>query len=494
MAAIFLVSLFCLAIAYVAYYYWWVGKYPKGPTPIPLVGNILTFDFENSHTYLQELSKQYGDVFTIFIPQPTVCVMTYEGMKDAFVTKGDDYLGRSGLFPDDIFQCIKNGGIVFSEGDDWRDARRTSLHILRDYGMGSQQMDFQVRASMEDCLCHLREMCAGDTPVNFRWPLQLFVGNVISNVLFGLRYKYTDCEEVKKFCHLLTGEFVDMKENKYIFLPRLIPGFEKVPYFGHKASGQFKDMADQMYELVERYVKVALKGYDPMVEADNFCQSYYQRKMKEGTYDEKKLLNICMDFYIAGMETTSTTLRWAILFLTEHQDVQDKMRAEIESVLGHNSPTLGDKSKLPYCNAVINEVQRKANIVSNNAIHRTTKDTSVLNHFVPANSLIIAHIYNINASSSVFVNPEKFSPERFLEEDGIKTKKEVAEQLVPFSLGKRQCAGEGLARLELFLCMTTLVQSFKLEKHPDHPLDFKPINGVVLLPRDPEVTITPLKF
>ncbi|CAI4224652.1 unnamed protein product [Auanema sp. JU1783] len=494
MAAAIILTLFALVIAYVFYYYWNVSKYPRGPRPLPLLGNLLSFEFKDSHGYLQKLSETYGDVFTIFLPDPTICIMSYEGIKDAFVTRADDYVGRPGGYPDNLFQCKENGGIIFSQGEEWKDERRTSLHILRDFGMGKNEMEIQVRASMDDCVQHVKSLCAGNKPVNFRWPLQLFVSNVITNVLTSIRCKYSDSDNLKYFCNLLTEEFMKMKENKLIFFPRLIPGFEKLPYLGHKAVGHLRSLTKKMYDYVEKDMKSALEGYDESMEPENFCQSYYQKKMREGTYKEENLLNVCMDFYLAGMETTSTTLRWSILYLAKHQDVQNKMRAEIEATIGHNFPTLADKPRLPYSNAVINEIQRKANIISMNVVHRAVRDTSVLKHSIPANSLVIAQIHEVLRASKVFVDSDKFMPERFLEEDGKTTRKDVLEQLVPFSMGKRQCAGEGLARLELFLGAVSLVQNFKLEEHPDHPITLEPINAGVLLPQDQDIIVTPLVY
>ncbi|KHJ74959.1 hypothetical protein OESDEN_25425, partial [Oesophagostomum dentatum] len=81
--------------------------------------------------------------------------MDLEGIKEAFVKKGDEFSGRTGLFPDTLFQFSENTGIVFSEGENWKEQRRTSLHILRDFGMGRNLMEEQVLLSAQDFLAHL---------------------------------------------------------------------------------------------------------------------------------------------------------------------------------------------------------------------------------------------------------------------------------------------------------------------------------------------------
>ena len=69
------------------------------------------------------------------------------------------------------------------------------------------------------------------------------------------------------------------------------------------------------------------------------------------------------DFFVAGSETTATTLRWAALFLVRNPEVQSKMRQEIERIVGSGRfPSMEDKPKMPYCEAVILETQRLGNI------------------------------------------------------------------------------------------------------------------------------------
>ncbi|GMS94476.1 hypothetical protein PENTCL1PPCAC_16651, partial [Pristionchus entomophagus] len=78
--------------------------------------------------------------------------------------------------------------------------------------------------------------------------------------------------------------------------------------------------------------------------------------------------------------------------------------------------------------------------------HRTTVDTEIGGHKVPANTVVNGDFYQMMKSDSVFEEPERFWPERYLAEDGITLRKELVERTIPFGIGKRQCAGEGLAR------------------------------------------------
>ncbi|KHJ89647.1 hypothetical protein OESDEN_10523 [Oesophagostomum dentatum] len=95
---------------------------------------------------------------------------------------------------------------------------------------------------------------------------------------------------------------------------------------------------------------------------------------------------------------------------------------------------------MPYTNAAIHEIQRCANIVPLNVNHKTTKDTSVGSHPIPANTFIIGHIQHVMARSPVYKDSKEFRPERFLMADGVTPNKVTVEQMCPSLLAKGKCA------------------------------------------------------
>ncbi|EPB77226.1 unspecific monooxygenase [Ancylostoma ceylanicum] len=376
-------------------------------------------DFRRLHMQIADYTKIYGNVFTLWLPKPHVVITDYEGIKEAFAKKGDDFSGRSAIFPQIVFQNVENGGVIFSQGENWKEQRRISLHILRDFGMGKNLMEEQVLLSAQEFLAHLASI-KNKEEIDLRTPIQV-------------------------------------KKN--------------------------------ITEDVER----CLKTYNPDQEPECFVQAYYQRMQTNPNLDYDNLLNVCMDFFLAGMETTTTTLRWGTLILAEHIDIQEKIREEIFSVLGADGrPSTSLRNRLPYTNAAIQEIQRYANIIPLNVIHRTVKDTSVESIPIPGDTLVIGHIQHVMAHSPVYKDANEFRPERFLMEDGITPNKEAVEQLCPFSVGKRQCAGEGLAKVELFIGLITLLQNYKIEPVKGRQVDLEPIFASVLLPKQQPLRLTPV--
>ncbi|VDO79663.1 unnamed protein product [Haemonchus placei] len=305
--------------------------------------------------------------------------------------------------------------------------------------MGKNLMEEQVLLSAQDFLAHLSSIKNKDE-ICLREPIQVFIGNIINKTLYGFSYEY--------------------------------------------------DKSDRMMK--------AAKELNALIEGMN--------------YDN--LLNVCMDFYTAGMETTTTTLRWATLLFATHPEEQvkhpltkhylvvvivfviiisnyskEKVREEILRVVGpEGKPTSSDRQKMPYTNATIQEIQRWANILPMNVVHRTVRDTSVKGVKIPADTHVLGEIHQILAHSPVFKDGHEFRPERFLMEDGVTPNKEAVDHLCPFSMGKRQCAGEALARVELFVGVVSLLQNYRvrlfdIEPSKGRKVDLEPIFGGILLPK-----------
>ncbi|GMT20774.1 hypothetical protein PFISCL1PPCAC_12071 [Pristionchus fissidentatus] len=481
---VIILPLLLLLAVYIYKYYENVRRYPKGPMPYPLIGNLGQFDAHRLHIYFEECQSKYGDVFTVWTPCPMVVLMSYSTIKEALVTKGDDLVGRMGRYPDDLFMTTENGGVIFSQGDNWREQRRTAIQIMRDFGMGKNVMEAQVKASMHECMKHL-DSIKDKSRVDFRWPLQILVANVINEVMYGFHYTYDDCKRLMTLSDGLANMMETMRKNIMVFVVMQFPSLAEFPWIGWNGKGQYKVAVNKMHDHIREDVARCEKTFDDHSEPDCFVHAYMQRMKKNNTYlNEKQMVNVCSDFFLAGMETTSTTLRWAMLLMAKNLHVQDKIRAEIHSVLGKTGEVaMSDRPRLPYTAAAVTELQRVANILPMNVIHRTVNDTKVDGHSIPNDTLVMAQIHNVMKRGEIFEDADQFKPERFLMEDGKTPNKETLEHVIPFSMGKRMCAGEGLARMELFLGLAMILQKYRILPPKEGALDLSPIEGTIFLPK-----------
>jgi len=190
-------------------------------------------------------------------------------------------------------------------------------------------------------------------------------------------------------------------------------------------------------------------------------------KAMESFYSMKQLLSMCRDMWIAGQETTSNTLSWGLIYLMLDQDLQAKLHEELDSVIGSDRLiTMDDKPNLHYTSAVVNEIQRIANLVPMNVRHTIIRDVTINGYYIPKGTSIIPQLSVVLYDDKIFPNHDKFDPSRFLDKNG---KWKRVDELIPFSIGKRQCLGEGLARMELFLFAANIFNQFKLKNVPNKP-------------------------
>ncbi|XP_039510002.1 cytochrome P450 2C8-like isoform X2 [Pimephales promelas] len=393
---------------------------PPGPLALPLIGNLPMIDKRAPFKSFMQWSKTYGPVMTVYLgPQRMVVLVGYDTVKEALVDQADDFAPR-GPIPF-LNRVVKGYGLIVSNGERWRQLRRFTLTTLRDFGMGRKRMEQWIQEESEHLLKSFEE--TRSKPVDPVFFMSRAVSNVICSLVFGQRFDYDD----KSFLHLLQ------------IISRLVR-FVSSPW------GQEKDNLDTEFH-------------------------------------KNNLMATVLNLFVAGTETTSTTLRYALMLLIKHPHIQGQMQREIDRVIGRNRvPTMEDKKSLPFTDAVIHEVQRFLDIVPLNIPHYAMEDITFRGYLIPKDTVIIPMLHSVLRDEVQWETPWTFNPEHFLDANG-NFKKNPA--FIPFSAGKRSCVGESLARMELFLFIVSLLQKFSFSS-PQGPDGIDPspeLSSFVNMPR-----------
>ncbi len=145
---------------------------------------------------------------------------------------------------------------------------------------------------------------------------------------------------------------------------------------------------------------------------------------------------------------------------------------------------------MPYSEAVISEILRITSAAPITVPHTTTSDLVFHGYHIPIGTLLIANLYAVHHDPNIWVDPENFRPERFLNED--KTKFVSNDALIAFGEGRRKCIAETFVKDILFLFVTSLFQQFNILPNPNkkEKVNFEPGLGFILGPKPFKVLIT----
>nr|XP_009933374.1 PREDICTED: cytochrome P450 2C5-like [Opisthocomus hoazin] len=432
------------------------SQLPPGPAPWPVLGNLWQKDILPLYRTYEKVREELA-VLGLGV-KPAVVLCGYEVVKDALLGHYEEFGGRPEIPL--LMQLSKDYGFVSHDEEKWRELRRFTLSTLRDFGMGKSSMSWRVQQEAQ----HLVDLLAKLRGNAFE-PMTMFrhaAANVICSVVFGSRYSYSD----KAFLELLNmiGNYISF------FLSPIAMVYNTFPNIMHHLPGPHKkalDECEKLKDYIREKVELHKLTLDPSCPRDYIdCFLMKAEKEKRSIYSNEDLVMSVFDLFGAGTVTTSNSLVFFLLILAKYPHIQAKVQEEIDAVVGPGRvPSTEDKLRMPYTNAVIHEMQRFHKSRTENFPRMTTQDVVFRGHTIPKGTAVIPVYSSVHMDPTQWENPKEVDPGHFLDGKGEFRKRDA---FMPFSAGKRVCPGEALARIELFLFLTTLLQNFTFQLAVEH--------------------------
>ncbi|KAL0926821.1 hypothetical protein M5K25_003072 [Dendrobium thyrsiflorum] len=441
------------------------------------------------HQSLAQLSAQHGQILLCsFGIRPVLVVSSASLAEECFTTNDLSFANRPKL-PSTRLSTYNHTSLGSAPyGPQWRDMRRiATIEVLSGHRLSFFSA---VRADEAQALAHrlfLDTTLEDFTRVELRSRLFGLAMNVMMKMMFGKRYygEESGDGEARRFRELVEESFT-IAFNVGDFLPSVLGWFTLRRVQSRMAHIQnYKDKF--MQALVEERRR-KLKKEEQEKEGGEFAEEdqrnhktmidailSLQRTHPE-QYDDSFIKSLVTTLLSAGTDTSSNTIEWAMSLLLNNPEKLDKVRKEIdEKVEKGRLLDESDLAKLPYLHCVINETLRLYPVGPLLVPHESLEECKVGGYNIPNGTMLLVNAYAIQRDPTIWPEPTKFLPERFLENNKVEGGK-----MLPFGMGRRRCPGEGLAMREVGLVLGTLLHCFEWKRIGSEELEMKEGSGLTM--------------
>ncbi|XP_070696641.1 steroid 17-alpha-hydroxylase/17,20 lyase [Pempheris klunzingeri] len=461
---------------------------PRLPA-LPLIGSLLSLRSPHPpHVLFQLLQEKYGQTFSLMMgPHCVIIVNQHAHAKEVLLKKGKIFAGRPRTVTTDVL--TRNGkDIAFGDySATWRFHRKIVHGALCMFGEGSASLEKIICAEAQSLCSVLFEAAAAGLALDLSPELTRAVTNVICSLCFNSSYRRGD-PEFEAMLHYSQGIVDTVAKDSLV---DIFPWLQIFPNADLRLLRQCVSVRDKLLQKeydehkadysdhVQRDLLDALLRAKRSAENNNTAEISAE---SVGLSDDHLLMTVG-DIFGAGVETTTTVLKWAVAYLLHHPQVQGRIQEELDrKVGGDRSPQLSDRGSLPYLEATIREILRIRPVSPLLIPHVALSDTSIGDFTVRKGARVIVNLWALHHDEKEWKHPELFDPGRFLNSDGTGVIIPSSSYL-PFGAGIRVCLGEALAKMELFLFLSWILQRFILSVPPGHPLpSLEGKFGVVLQP------------
>ncbi|KAI3444653.1 hypothetical protein Pfo_001318 [Paulownia fortunei] len=440
-----------------------LAKLPPGPNPLPIIGNILELG-QKPHQSLEKLSKIYGPLMRLKLgSMTTVVVSSPEIAKIVLQKYGQVFSSRTTLDAVRALDHHKLSVAWMPVDNQWRKLRK----VCKENMFSVQRLNASQglrREKLQNLYDYVSECCSSCQAVDIGRAAFTTSLNLMSATLFSVDFAAFGSDSSQELRDIVCGIMaITGKPNLADYFPLL----QLVDPQGicRKNTVYFKKCFEMFDEIIQQRLQSRrTSGYSTLkIDMLEALLDLNQKNESELSFDDIK--HLLLDLFVAGTDTTSGTVEWAMAELVRNPEKMLKARNELRNVIGENEQVQeSDISRLHYLRAVVKETFRLHPTVPLSVPHKADEDIEINGYMVPKEAQILVNVWAIGRDSSVWSNPDLFMPERFLEL-GTDFRGQHFE-LIPFGGGRRICLGLPLAYRMVHLMVATLISNFDWKLEP----------------------------
>ncbi|XP_063701770.1 probable cytochrome P450 303a1 [Culicoides brevitarsis] len=473
-------------------------NFPRGPIWLPVIGSALTVKKFRDITGMfckavPAIAAHYRDnrgLLGLKIGKDRIVLtLTSDSLREFMLN--EDLDGRPmGPFYETRTWNLRRG-VLLTDGEFWTEQRRFVVKHLKEFGFARRGMVEIIQNEAEYLYEDFYNMVESTREKAALVKMQGIFSTPVLNTLWVMMAGNRNTRENRKLKEL--QQLLHKMFTTIDMVGCLFSHFPFLRFVAPYASGYrpFVQTHEALFDFLREEVENHKRTFHPENEPRDLMDVYIKSILAEGptsNFTEQQLLAVCLDLFVAGSETTNKSISFAFLYLVRKQELQHRIQKELDAVIGRErKPLLEDRPNLPLCEAVVLEALRIFMANTLGIAHRALRSTKLCGFDIPKDTMVVGLYRGMMMDPKLWKNPEDFDPDRFLCDGKVK----IPEYFYPFGLGKHRCMGELLARSNLFLFITTLLQSFCFEVPEGHPLpDDTPIDGATPSIRNYSVIIT----
>ncbi|XP_026127282.1 cytochrome P450 27C1-like [Carassius auratus] len=404
--------------------------------------------------------QDYGGLYKVNVGNlQSICINSVDLLEELlrkdekFPSRGHMTLWREHRDMKDI-----SYGPFTEEGEKWYKLRRV-LNKRMLHPKDSVQYGDVVNAVVTDFIKRiysLREMSpTGDLVSNLTNELYRFSLEGISSILFETRIGCLEKEipaETQDFINSIGQMFT---YNKHVvFLPNWTRNY--LPFWQWYIDGW-----DGIFKFARKMIDMKMEAIQKRVDTNQeVAGEYLTYLLSNAKMSSKDVYGSISELLMAGVDTTSNTMLWALYLLSKDPEAQEALYRDVTRVLkGDKIPTAQEVNSMPYLKAVVKETLRMYPVVPMNSRLISENDIVIGGHFFPKETSFGLCHFAMSHDEKVFPEPWKFKPERWLR-DGRTRPNPFGS--IPFGFGVRGCVGRRIAELEMYLVLARLIKLFEI--------------------------------
>ncbi|XP_004496721.1 geraniol 8-hydroxylase-like [Cicer arietinum] len=429
-------------------------KLPPGPSPLPIIGNLLELG-EKPHKPLATLAKTYGPIMSLKFGQITTVVISSADMAKEVLLTNDQFLSNRTIPQSVSVLNHEHYSLAFIPVSPlWKELRKICNTQLFSHQTLDASQDIR-RNKVQQLLNDIHQSCQIGEAIDIGTIVFKTTINLLSNTIFSVDLIHSNGA---------AGEFKDLVTDitKLVGTPNVADFFPILKMLDpqgvkRRQTKNVRKVLDIFEDLVSQRLKMregtSVDSHKDMLDA-------MLNISKENEFmDTNMIQHLSHDLFVAGTDTTASTLEWAMTELMRNPEAMRKAKMELEQTIGCSVPLEESNiSKLPYLQAIIKETLRLHPPVPFLLPRKAERDVEIGDYTIPKDAQVLVNVWTIGRDPTIWVNPTSFSPERFLGSQ-IDVKGRNFE-LAPFGAGRRICPGLQLANRMLLLMLGSLVNSF----------------------------------